>query len=87
MHAQPEEEPHSFDISCPRRTTPRTRATKETLKFRDGVPPLHARVERFGKERGPCFAGNVETAAKIAESFLLGQVREIERAAKALLAF
>src|SRR5438067_6494321 len=32
-----------------------------------------------------CFAGNVETAAKIAESFLLGQVREIERAAKALL--
>ena len=34
-----------------------------------------------------CIAGNVETAAKIAESFLLGQVREIERAAKALLAF
>ena len=34
-----------------------------------------------------CFAGNVETAAKIAESFLLGQVREIERAAKAPLAF
>lgn len=33
-----------------------------------------------------CFAGNVETAAKIAESFLLGQVKEIQREAGRLLA-
>jgi hypothetical protein len=33
-----------------------------------------------------CFAGNVETAAKIAESFLLGQVKEIQRDAGRLLA-
>jgi len=26
-----------------------------------------------------CFAGNVETAAKIPEAFLCGQVREIQR--------
>ena len=33
-----------------------------------------------------CFAGNVETAAKIAESFLLGQVKEIQREAGRVLA-
>jgi len=33
-----------------------------------------------------CFAGSVETAAKIAESFLLGQVKEIQREAGRLLA-
>jgi len=33
-----------------------------------------------------CFAGNVETAAKIAESFLLGQIKEIQREAGRLLA-
>ena len=33
-----------------------------------------------------CFAGNVETAAKIAESFLVGQVNEIQREAGRLLA-
>ena len=30
--------PQSFGISCRRRRTPRTRATKETLKFRNGAP-------------------------------------------------
>jgi DNA excision repair protein ERCC-4 len=31
-----------------------------------------------------CFAGNVETAARIGEAFLCGQVREVNRAVKAL---
>ncbi len=31
-----------------------------------------------------CFAGDVETAARVAESFLRGQVRDHERTAKAL---
>jgi hypothetical protein len=31
-----------------------------------------------------CFAGGVETAARMAEAFLRGQVREIQRSARAL---
>lgn len=32
--------------------TPPTRATKTTLKFRNGVLPLYARAERLGKGQG-----------------------------------
>jgi hypothetical protein len=45
------------------------------------------RLQRGQRRYAPiCFAGSVETAAKIAESFLLGQVKEIQREAGRLLA-